>query len=113
MPTIGSRIAERRSQLGLTQEDLAKGAGVTAGAISLYESDKRTPSLDTLARLARVLKVNTDYLLGDRPLGPEDVVADPEAAELFRSWGKVPEHVRQTIMDIFRNASTQRNGEKR
>jgi transcriptional regulator with XRE-family HTH domain len=46
--TLGSRIRERRQELNLTQDDLAKSLKVTPQHISAVEQDKRVPSLNML-----------------------------------------------------------------
>ena len=61
--SIGKRIRERRKELNLTQEDLAKALGFTPQHISVIEQDKRGPSLLSLARLAEELGVTIDYLI--------------------------------------------------
>lgn len=42
----------------------AREAGVTAGAISYWESGRKSPSAINLAKLAKVYGVSTDELLG-------------------------------------------------
>jgi transcriptional regulator with XRE-family HTH domain len=61
---LAQRIKEARRLKSLVQEDLARSLGVTVGTISGYERDYREPDLKTLARLAELLGVTTDYLLG-------------------------------------------------
>lgn len=40
--TVGQRIAQYRKASGLSQRSLAQKSGITAPAISQYESEKRT-----------------------------------------------------------------------
>ncbi len=47
----GALLRDARSRAGLTQEQLARRAGLTQSVISAYESDARQPSLPTLRRL--------------------------------------------------------------
>jgi|WetSurSiteA1Bulk_404760.scaffolds.fasta_scaffold312560_1 transcriptional regulator with XRE-family HTH domain len=44
--SFGSMIRDRRLQLGMTQEDLAKLIGVNNTTIHYYETDTRKPSFD-------------------------------------------------------------------
>lgn len=53
-----------REARGLTQTELAELLGTNASFISLMESGERQPSMQTLARLAEVLGVGFDELLG-------------------------------------------------
>jgi transcriptional regulator with XRE-family HTH domain len=48
---IGHRLREIRSQLGLSQRELARRAGVTNGMISLIEQDKTSPSVALLKKV--------------------------------------------------------------
>ena len=44
--------------------ELGELVGVSGGSISQYESGDRNPRREVLERLASVLEVSTDYLLG-------------------------------------------------
>lgn len=65
---IASIIRARRGELGITQSELAKKAGVTRAAMCRYESGERVPTLDTAVRLSRALGINLDQLAGREPL---------------------------------------------
>ena len=70
MNTIGSRIAQKRKDLGLTQEELAQQLGVSSQAVSKWENDISCPDISLLPSLAKVLCCTTDALLS----GKEDAV---------------------------------------
>ena len=55
--------AERLSQ-NLTAQQMADRIGVSLRAYRFYESCQREPTLETLVKIADVLNVTTDYLLG-------------------------------------------------
>ena len=58
-------IRQLRERKNLTQEELAKKAGITRSHLSLLEAGhRRNPSLDVLKRLARALGVPVTELLG-------------------------------------------------
>lgn len=42
-----------RHDAGLSQRELARAAGTSQGAIAAYESGRRSPTLETLARIVR------------------------------------------------------------
>ena len=65
MKTVGLRILIARRQLGLRQMDVAKAAGISQRQMSQIETGKR-PGVQavTIVKIARVLHVSTDYLLG-------------------------------------------------
>jgi len=60
---LGERIRERRKALGFTQEQLAELAGMSVNFLARMEMAGRTPSFDTLIRLADALKVEVSDLL--------------------------------------------------
>ena len=58
-------LKDRREQIGLTREQLAKKAHVTTAYVSMMEAGKRkNPSLVVLQRLAKALGVPVTELLG-------------------------------------------------
>ncbi len=61
---ISLRLKSLRKQKKLTQKRLGELIGVTDTTISSYENDKAFPSPEVLIRLAEVLGVTTDQLLG-------------------------------------------------
>ena len=68
MRQVGERLLVLRRRAGLTQQDLSQQAGVDVMTISRVESGrKKRMEVESLARLATVLAVTTDYLLGREP----------------------------------------------
>ncbi len=63
--SIGSRMKERRENLGLTQIQLAEMLGVTKGAIGNYETDANSPKASILYKVFDVLKCDANYLFQD------------------------------------------------
>ena len=59
---IGNKIKEKRKNLGLTQSELAEKVGLSRNYISELENNRYVPSVRTLTRLARVLKMNLNFL---------------------------------------------------
>ena len=65
---VGPHIRKRRSDLGLTQEQLATrcqlaGLDISRGTLSQIEAQLRCVTDDELLALTRVLKVTADSLL--------------------------------------------------
>lgn len=60
---IGSRIAELRRAKGMTQEQLAAELGISAPAVSKWETDSSYPDITLLCPLARALGTDVDNLL--------------------------------------------------
>ena len=62
-PKVGALIRARRRQQHMTLEALGKAAEVSVGYLSQVERDHATPSLGTLAGIARALGVGIDYFV--------------------------------------------------
>ncbi len=61
---IGERLKRARLKLGLTQKGLALEIGVTPSAISQYESEERSPSIEVYIKMLDVLHLSFDDLSG-------------------------------------------------
>lgn len=55
--------------MGMTLQDLSDPAGVSVGHLSVIERDQATPSLGTLAQIARHLDVGMEYFIAVPTLG--------------------------------------------
>lgn len=62
-PFIAAIIRLLRLKEGWTQEELALEIGVRPSEISHLESGRRTPTLRTLQRLAKVFNVRCSYMI--------------------------------------------------
>lgn len=64
MEIFQKRLREERKNSGLTQEQMAKLLGIRQPSYIRYENGSGEPSLETLVKIADVLEVSLDYLLG-------------------------------------------------
>ena len=62
--TVGQRIAQKRKELGLSQEQLGEQLGVSRQAIYKWESDAALPEVEKLISLSRLFGVSVGWLLG-------------------------------------------------
>lgn len=62
--TVGQRIAQKRKELGLSQEALGEQLGVSRQAIYKWESDASLPEIEKLVALSRIFSVPVGWLLG-------------------------------------------------
>lgn len=60
---LGAHIAALRKTKGMTQEQLAAVLGISAPAVSKWETDSSCPDITLLCPLARALGTNLDTLL--------------------------------------------------
>lgn len=61
---LHQNLKESRQRKGLSQKKLAKLSGVAQSSISEIENGKSFPGVFTLQKLADVLEVSVDELLG-------------------------------------------------
>ena len=61
--TLGTMIAERRKQHGMTQLELAEKMGVTDKAVSKWERDLSCPDINSIPNLAEILGVSVEELM--------------------------------------------------
>lgn len=89
MPLWGDRVREERQTMGLTQEEFAERIAVHPRQIHRYESGNTDPDGDIVGRMAKVLRVTTDYLLGLTD-SPTQVISEgdlsPDERELIRAY---------------------------
>lgn len=64
---FGARLRELRLADGVSQEKLAEKIGRHRNYVGLLERAKQSPSLDTICRLAKALKVRPAELLSRFP----------------------------------------------
>lgn len=57
-----NRMKEIRLQKGLRQIDIAKATGLSKAAISLFENNKSTPSMNSAYKIAKALDATIDEL---------------------------------------------------
>ena len=60
-----TKIKEMRKRLNLSQGDLANQINVTQGAVSQWEAGLTNPTLETLVKIAAVLRCTVDELLSE------------------------------------------------
>lgn len=67
MKTIGSRIVDRRKELGLKGKELAERVRCHPPDISDWENGKNVPSVESLIKLARALNTTETWLASGKP----------------------------------------------
>ena len=110
---IGVRIKEGREAKKLSQKELAEHIDVTPSAVNQYEKGEKTPLAETLLKLAKVLDVSTDYLLGVSP--EKDIFMDKDISMAFRDFKGLTPGDRANIIDniAFLKEKAKRKGGKK
>ena len=80
--TLGQRIQDHRTRLGLSQEGLGDKLGVSRQAVSKWEADGAVPDTNKLIALSKLFGISLNELLqvdGPPPAGEPDPVRRPRA----------------------------------
>lgn len=65
---IGEKIKNKRKELNLTQEYLAKELNISRQAVSKWEKGLSEPSMDNLVKLSKIFGVDIDYFKKDNEI---------------------------------------------
>lgn len=66
--SFAERLIEVRKKRGMSQEELAQKLGTQGPAIGRYERDIAKPTIEVASKLAKILGVSLDYLVGNTEL---------------------------------------------
>jgi transcriptional regulator with XRE-family HTH domain len=95
MTELSENLKALRELRGLTQAELGAKAGMGGASVSHFETGQRTPSLESLLRLADALDVTTDALLGRTSVDSAATV-DP----IFLRAARADAHTLDTIRRV-------------
>jgi len=84
MKILGARLRRAREDLGLNQGAFARLLGLSSEYISLLEAGKRSPSLETLRRVAAFLKKDVRYFFEERKSGFDGLLSGPGVEDKVR-----------------------------
>lgn len=69
MNRVGQIVKEKRTAAGLSQNKLAKIAGISQASLNALEATTSNPSVETVFLLAAALGCSVSELLGEKQLG--------------------------------------------
>lgn len=93
------RLSEIRKKQGISQEVLAKQLGTQGPAIGRYERGTAKPTIEVAAKIAKVLGVSLDYLVGN-----SDIELDADMLQRIQQVAQLQEEDKQmiyTFLDSF------------
>src|SRR5215510_10683049 len=119
---LGKQARRVREFLGLSQEQVARGAGVSQGAVSRFEGGRglATPLLvvmkvnaalrsavssmdrEVISEDARNLLLLDERVPGWNESAPPPITKDPELEELVRLYRDLPERQRLRLLSVVR-----------
>ena len=101
---FGHRLTALRKVRGMSQLDLADVLGVKQPTVSYYESQDGTPQADVLTKLAKILGVTVDELLGTpghRRALPTDDPAAQRMWKKFQQLMELPEPDQKAVLHML------------
>src|SRR5690606_3091701 len=120
---VGSRIRLRRNLLGMSQEKLGEGLGITFQQIQKYEKGTNRVGASRLQAISSLLGVPVSYFFEDAPTGAEappglaedsatnyvvDFLNSAEGLQLNRSFVKITDSkVRKRVIDLVKALSSE------
>ena len=93
----GARIRAARLARGLTQADLATAVGVSRSAVAQWETDRAGQVRGNIARIASVLGVSADHLVGGSASG-DFSASDATELALLRLYRECEPGDRQLLL---------------
>ena len=106
------RLKKIRTNKGLTQTEVANNLKISQQAYANYETGKRQPDQEMLAKIADYFDVSVDYLLG-RIDTPKPSSLDEQLSGVdFALWSEAKDMTdseKQDIINYMKFKKTQRN----
>jgi len=96
-PELGERIAQARERAGLSQYEVADRMGVTQTMVVSWERKVKSIRSDTLAKIATVLDVTSDELLGLKP--PKETTPKGRWQKLIKEASELPRRQQDKLIE--------------
>jgi transcriptional regulator with XRE-family HTH domain len=94
--SFGKRLLDARKRKGISQDELAKHLGTKGPAIGRYERDEMKPSIEAAAKMAELLDVSLDYLVGKT-----DVLIDSKMMTRIMEIQKLNSEEQKTVFTFL------------
>lgn len=96
--SMGSRIAERRKELGLSQQQLAELLNVSFQSVSLWEREVCLPKTEKLPEIAKVLSINTSWLFEEESAQKKNWVLNNQMFDIEHMINLIQKYARAKNM---------------
>lgn len=101
---IGKRLTAFRKERGMTQVELAEKLGVTQALLSKYERGEVRLTSPVIVRLADVLGVATDAILGVTKTAPQGPPVEKRLLKRLARFDSLPRRRQEALLqtiDVF------------
>ena len=93
---FGERLTAIRKEKKLSQAELAMKIGIHPNVLGRYERGEARPFVDMAIKIAQVLEISTDYLLGSSELD-----TDNNTRKRFEEISRLPESSKKTMYEVI------------
>jgi transcriptional regulator with XRE-family HTH domain len=98
---LGTRVAQLRKGLGLTQQQLADALDTTQQQVASYECARLRIPASMLPRLARVLGVTLETLIGDEQRPAAKRGPAPKLQQQLERLSALPKPKQRAVMEVL------------
>lgn len=100
--TLGQHITKLRKQLKLSQNELGKKIGTSGDIIGRYERDEVKPSIEVASKIADILNVGLDFLIGKTKVEVDNQLLN-RIIEVQQMNEEDKKHILYTLDALIRN----------
>lgn len=117
MNRIKETLLDYRGKNKLTQTDMAKKLGCSRDLLACWETERSTPNLEMLIKIAETCNCNTDYLLGYssikiNPRVEEHNIGNDTLTEIHATTDTLTEEQAKTILALMKAYLKEEKNEK-
>ena len=94
---IGSKISALRKEKGWSQNDLAQKIEASREIIGKYERNENLPSIEMVAKIAKVFDVTVDFLIGEG----ENASYDKETVDRINDIQKMDNSTKSVLFNVI------------
>lgn len=93
---LGDNMMLLRKKKGLSQADLGKKIGTSGDVVGRYERGDIKPSIDVVEKIADVLEVSIDYLIGK-----SKIEFDKQAVKRLEDISNLPDEDKNFLINLI------------
>ena len=94
---LGEKITKLKKIRKMSQVELAEKTGISRDAISKYERNDVSPSVEYAKRIADILGVSLDYLVSD---SDQEEALDNEAVKRIKEIQSLPPNEKDKVLSV-------------
>ena len=94
--SFGKRLTQARKKKSISQEELAKALNTKGPVIGRYERDEMKPSIEAATKMAQILGVSLDWLVGTT-----DVELDTNTLNRMQDINKLNQKDKELVFEFL------------